>query len=127
MMLRRWWTVLFAMVSSGCLVTDVSVLELRDGGSACTPVTSQCGDGGACAVSNEISLQTEQSGCVSGACMTYRWDQTAHPEERARRVFCTCACDGPNACACPGGYRCERVFDVPAEGARSYCVPTELQ
>ncbi|MEM9196050.1 MAG: hypothetical protein AAGF12_43195 [Myxococcota bacterium] len=71
--------------------------------------------------------------CGGRTCMVYELEgdpspecsnKCAPPDETRERVFCTCRCDGPEACACPTGFACEPVVQVgPRE---SYCVRESL-
>ena len=108
----------------------------RDGrvGAACSalrqPFTGAPGDhncgGGACFEGTSVYLQAGAGDCASGYCLVYHWDEFTNYDERARRQYCTCRCDGRaggNYCACPTGFTCTTIFgNTDSNVAGSYCV-----
>jgi hypothetical protein len=119
--------------------TDADVLKLPGEavgceparGAAAEPENACTSDGGACFTGDEIFLATDSGECASRACMVYRWDERAHPEQRGERVFCTCKCGGagdPSTfCQCGAGQACVTAFFSGPDDVRgAYCVPEAL-
>lgn len=76
--------------------------------------------------SSETYLETGSPQCVTRLCIArgLRGDPRPDCEEGCAteadvqsHVYCTCRCDGPGGCDCPGGFVCE-----PIEGGDQYCV-----
>lgn len=86
-------------------------------------------------------METDSAECRE-ACVVYQLEgdprsdcmsDCSDPAEAARRLFCTCRCDGPAGeepfCECPAGFRCESVLDSELADPSvrgSYCIRDEL-
>lgn len=76
----------------------------------------------------EVYIETRSLQCRTRVCMAYKWDEENQPDQRSRRVFCTCRCGGPEGagsgyCSCPDKFVCTTVFNTGDPGIRgSYCV-----
>lgn len=86
--------------SEQCQTGVCLVYKLRGDPNPETCVTGECTD-------PETAAACGRSRCVE-------------PEQITDHIYCSCRCDGPSGCSCPGGFACEESLDW--DDVESYCV-----